>query len=228
MRTIRSFLTLAAFLFLALAAAPGVAPSASAAQSGPAATSSCVNHLFGSGSVTGGKQITFRARLGAPAPAGGVVVLLSSDSAAIPIQGKVIIPEGSQELTFYSATNPVVTTEVATVTATTGDCSASKSVTIKEPVLRSLSVQSVMRSDGLGKVTVCLTGRAAEDIAVDMTTDNESALPAAAFVIPAGKACVSYKADVGSVVDPTAVSVIVTVKGASLSGSTTVRVFEDL
>ena len=170
MRTIRSLLTLAAFLFLTLAAAPAVLPSASAAPSTTAASAPCINHLFGSGSLTGGKQITFRARLGKPAGAGGVIVLLSSDSAAIPVQTKVIIPEGQQELTFQVASAPVAVTEAATVTGTTGDCSASKTVTIKAPVLRSISVQSVMASGGLGKVTVCLTGRAAVAVPVTMST----------------------------------------------------------
>lgn len=228
MRTVRSLLALAAMLFLALAAAPGYAPSAGAAQAVTESGTPCINHLFGSGSQRGGKQVTFRARLGAPAGADGVVLELSSDNAAIPVQRKVIIPEGSQEYTFQVVTNPVVADTAVVVTGTTGDCSASKTVTIKAPVLQSLSVQSVMRSGGLGKVTVCLNGRAAASIPVTMTTSDATALPGASFAIPAGSGCVSYKATVGAVASDTPVTVTVTVGTASKSGSTTVKLFPEV
>ena len=124
----------------------------------PASTVPCVDHLFGSGSATGGHHITFRVRLSAPAPTGGAKIALGSSKAAITVPATVTVPAGATEYTFSAATHPVAADTVVVVSASTGACRVSRSVTVKAPVLRSLSVQTVIRGGGQGKITVCLNG----------------------------------------------------------------------
>ena len=74
-RLVHLFLVAAMF---ATAIVPIVSPA-------KAADAPAVSFLFGSGSQTGGRRITLRVRLAAPAPAGGTTVTLGSSSSAVQI-----------------------------------------------------------------------------------------------------------------------------------------------
>src|SRR6476661_2029033 len=210
-----------------VAGAIGLRSRTGAQVTGPAAsTIPCVDHIFGSGSATGGHHITFRVRLSAPAPTGGAKIALGSSKAAITVPATVTVPAGATEYTFSAATHPVAADTVVVVSAATGACRVSRSVTVKAPVLRSLSVQTVIRGGGQGKITVCLNGATASGgSAVAVNSNRPSILHVpSSIVIPAGKACLSIvvnAANVGSDVPVT----ITAKKGGTLSQPTVVRNF---
>ena len=194
---------------------------------GPAAsTVPCVDHLFGSGSATGGHHVTFRVRLSAPAPTGGVKIAMGSSKAAITVPATVTVPAGATECTFLAATHPVAADTVVVVSASTGVCRVSRSVTVKAPVLRALHVQSVIRSGGQGKITVCLNGATASGgSAVALNSNRPSILPVpSSIVIPAGRACLSIVVTAASVGSDVPVTITAR-KGGTLSQPTVVRNF---
>ena len=198
-----------------------------AQATGPAAgTTSCITFLFGSGSATGGHHVTFRVRLSAPAPAGGANVTMGSSDAAITLPATVTVPAGATEYTFTATTHPVAADTAVVVSAATGACTVSRSVTIKAPVLRALHVQSVIRGGGQGKITVCLNGAtAAGGATVALSSSQPGVLPVpSSIVIPAGKGCLSIVVNASSVGSDVPVTITAT-KGGTLSQPTVVRNF---
>jgi hypothetical protein len=228
MKLIASLCVVIMLALFASVSLPGLGPVVSASETAAIVPSNCVSYLFGSGSTTGGKTVTFRVKLAAPAGAGGTVVNISSNNQAIPVPATVTVAEGLQETTFQVGTNPVATTVSVTVSASAGGCSHARVVVIKAPILRSLSVQSVMRAEGLGKITVCLTGNTAVNTSVALVSSQPAIIGNTDIVIPAGKACFSYKTPVGAVVEDTNVALTVSFAGASLNGSTIVHDFAEV
>ena len=211
-----------------LAGSIGLRGRTEATVTGPvASTFPCVDHLFGSGSATGGHHVTFRVRLSAPAPTGGAKIALGSSNAAITHPGTVTVPAGATDYTFTATAHPVATDMAVVVSASIGTCRVSRSVTVKAPVLRSMSVQSVIRSGGRGKITLCLTGAApAGGTTVTLNSSRPSILPVpATIVVPTGKACLSTVVAAANVGHD--VSVTITAKrGTRLSQPTVVRNFD--
>ncbi|HRA47799.1 MAG TPA: hypothetical protein PK819_07005, partial [Thermomicrobiales bacterium] len=113
----------------------------------------------------------------------------------------VTVPSGETEMTFSASTHPVATDTTVIVTASAGACKVTRSVIVKAPVLRSLSVQTVIRGGGRGKITVCLTGATASGgAAVSLNSNRPSVLPVPSSVtIPTGKACLSIALNAATV-----------------------------
>jgi hypothetical protein len=207
------------------AIARGIEATAQDGPSAPAGATPCLSYLFGSGSATGGKSVSFRVRLTAPAPSGGARVSLSSASPALPMPATVTVPEGALELTFRVTTAPVAIDTRVTVTAAAGGCTRSRVVLVRAPRLRSLSAQSVMRGGGQGKVTVCLTGRApAGGISINVTSNRPSVLflPGPVTISP-GSGCRSLIVEVADVSRDVPVVVTARYDGATRSDGTIVR-----
>ena len=138
----------------------GTLPGFTSFRSSPALAASQLHYLYGSGSTTGGKTISLRVELSEPAPAGGVLVSLASDSALIPVPGSVTVIAGATETTIQVETVPTPVTTDVRVSASYGGVTKSRTVTILKPYLKSISAQSKMRAGGQGKITVNLSGRA--------------------------------------------------------------------
>src|SRR5688572_28088696 len=69
-----------------------------------------LRYLYGSGSVTGGRQISLRVQLTGPARCGGAVVSLSSERPSIiPLPATVTVPAVCTEVTLKATTIPVKT-----------------------------------------------------------------------------------------------------------------------
>ncbi len=222
---IRSFAIIAVFVLTLAVPSSGVPGSVQAAQDNQPAAAGCVSYLFGSGSTTGGKSITLRVKLTAVAGSGGVTVGLSSSDAAITIPATVLVPDGQQDHTFAVSTNPVVSDTSVQVSASSGGCAKGRSVLIKAPILKSLSVQSVMRGGGSGKVTVCMTGPAATALDTSLVSSDTSVLANQTITIPVGKGCKSEAVALAHVASDTAIALSVTYGAGQVDGSTVVRNF---
>lgn len=216
---------------LAIVASPLAYLRVSAQEFGPAAgTTPCASFLFGSGSVTGGRQITLRVQLDAPAPSGGATVSLSSeDSGVISPPATVTVPEGATEsANFRANTSPIADSRNITISASYGGCTVSREVFVRATDLRALYVQSVIRAGGQGKVTICLNGPApAGGASVRLSTNRPSVLTVPSpVVIPAGDGCISVNAAASVVSSDVAVNVIALYDGIKLVTGTIVRNFD--
>lgn len=93
-------------------------------------------------SVVGGSQTVAKITLAAPAPndgSGGTTVTLGSDSVALP-PVTVVVPTGSKNATVGVTTTAVPADTLAHVTATLGRAGCAATLTIKAPVLTSLTI----------------------------------------------------------------------------------------
>ncbi|MFL6286490.1 MAG: hypothetical protein ACJ74Q_25405 [Pyrinomonadaceae bacterium] len=72
------------------------------------------------GNVTSGTNATGTVTLSGPAPAGGALVMLSSNNAAASVPSSVVVPSGLTSASFNVQTNTVTTFVTATLTATYG------------------------------------------------------------------------------------------------------------
>ena len=72
------------------------------------------------GNVVGGNTVVGTINLNGPAPSGGALVALSSDSPAVTLPASVLIPEGQSGATFQVTTNVVTTSTTATLAAVYG------------------------------------------------------------------------------------------------------------
>ncbi|HEU4887567.1 MAG TPA: family 16 glycoside hydrolase, partial [Thermoanaerobaculia bacterium] len=84
------------------------------------ASAAVVALAFSSAAVEAGTGVDATVTLGAPAPAGGAVVTLLSNSPNVRVPVSVTIPAGSTQATFGVATSPVGTTSIGKITAIYG------------------------------------------------------------------------------------------------------------
>jgi hypothetical protein len=88
---------------------------------GGTTTGQLAGFTLSSSSVTGGTPVQGTVSLDAPAPAGGLVVALSSsNSAIVSLPASATIPVGAVSATFTAATSPVSTSSVVTLNGTAG------------------------------------------------------------------------------------------------------------
>ena len=187
-----------------------------------------VYFLYGSGSQLGGRRISLRVRLTSAAPVGGArVVLTSEDPSVIQTPATVTVPAGETELSFSVPSSPIATDRHLRVTAQYGGGTKGREILIRAPDLRALHVQSVIRSGGQGKITVCLNGYApAGGAVVSVFSSNPDALPVPATVtIPAGGSCLSFNVTAASITSEANVRITVRYGGMGLVGETTIRFF---
>ena len=84
-------------------------------------------------SVTAGGSVLGTVLLTASAPAGGAVVLLSSNSTAASVPATVTVPAGSTSATFTVSTTTVGANQTATLTASYSGSSAQATLTVTPP-----------------------------------------------------------------------------------------------
>ena len=86
--------------------------------------------LTSSSTLQGGKTLSGRVNISGTAPAGGVIVTLSSSDASVSPPLTIIVPEGTKTVGFSIPTSAVTVSTAVTLTATTGTTSKSVVVTI--------------------------------------------------------------------------------------------------
>ena len=82
--------------------------------------------------VTGGSTSTGTVRINGPAPAGGLVVTLASNSSSATVPATVTIPAGQNAVTFTVTTLTVTAKTIVQVTATLGTTSKTENLTITQ------------------------------------------------------------------------------------------------
>jgi len=97
----------------------------------PAAAASLSGLTVNPASVTGGTAATGTVTLSGPAPAGGLVVSLSSGNTAVArVPASVTVPAGATSVNFTVTTTAVTANTVVTLTATAGGVTRSAALTV--------------------------------------------------------------------------------------------------
>lgn len=139
--------------------------------------------------VSGGDPATGAVALTGPAPAGGVVVTLSSDNLAAIVPASVTVPEGYTGMNFRIDTLPVNSPVTAGISGTLNDITRSAALTINPLVLFSLSLYpTTLYGGSAAQGAVTLSGLApAGGAVISLSSDNPAAQPPLSVTIPQGK-----------------------------------------
>lgn len=160
-------------------------------------------------SVIGGATATGTVTLNGPAPAGGQTVNLTSANPAASVPASVVVPAGSTSVTFTVGTVPVSSLTTGAISASAPGITKTANFSVKPPILASLAFLPASVKQGLQTTgTVTLSGKAASDFVITLTSGNPSALSVPATVtVPAGSNTATFTATAGNVTVQTAVTI---------------------
>jgi len=181
-------------------------------------------------SVNGGTSATGTVTLGSPAPAGGVVVTLTSSSAAAVVPASVTVAAGARTATFAISTTSVVASTAAVITGSSLGVSKSTTLTVNPAVASvtfstlALNPTSVRGGRANSTATITLSAVTPTALVVNLASSNTAAarVPLTATV-PAGARSVTFT--VTSVLGTTNRTAVIsgTALGVTRSATLTVR-----
>jgi len=139
-------------------------------------------------SVTGGASATGTITLGAPAPASGAELRISSNQSAVNVPAVVHIPAGSTSASFVIGSTPAQQKVTVTITATAGALAKSNTLTMNPAALASVKLQQSSMTGGAAQQgTVLLTGIAPSGgLSVVLSSSNPAIQAPKEVFIPAG------------------------------------------
>ena len=152
----------------------------------PAAVSSISvdpSYVVGSQSAVGTVQLT------SIAPAGGLIINLTSSTSSAKVPSSATVPAGATSSTFIVKTTPVGDFETAKITATSGQQSTTATLVVMPPAIEdiSLSTSTVLGGQSLTG-TVVLDGPApAGGMVVEIQSSTSLATVPATVTVPAGQ-----------------------------------------
>ncbi len=174
------------------------------------------------GTVQGGSADTIRPQLSGPAPAGGLVVALSSDSPLVPVPASVTIPAGSFGTGVPVTTGAVTATTVVDVTATYAGASVTGQLTLAPPdvpVSVSFAPAQTSGTDGSqGTVTLANPGLPTGDTVTLQSSDPTIASVPASTTVGQGTTHGGFTVTTSPVTTTTNVTISATENGVTASG----------
>jgi fibronectin type 3 domain-containing protein len=148
------------------------------------------------GAVSAGDPTTGTIALSAPAPTGGLTVILSSDSPGVAAlaAASVTVPAGATSATFSVTTATATTSATANLSATANGSTQTTQLSVLAHNVSSLALSPRCVPGGTpGTGTVWLTGPAsANGDVVNLASDNAAATVPATVTIPAGMAFATF------------------------------------
>lgn len=149
--------------------------------------------------VVGGNPVQGRVRLLAPAPAGGVTVILSTANPSLvllPSGNQVTVPEGQQSVTFPIGTRGVTTATNVGVTAALLGANRTRTLRILPASLVSISFDPAAVTVGEPTTgTVRLDGEAGANIVINLAVAGAPLVVPPAVTIPAGQRQATFTAN---------------------------------
>ena len=146
--------------------------------------------------VNGGTNATGTITLGSPAPTGGIVVSLSSNSASATVPASVTVAAGASTATFTVTTSSVNAATTATITAVAGTVTKTATLTVNQaPVtfsafsLNPASVRGGVSSTGT--VTLSRASTTATTVTLRSSSATRARVPAS-VTIPAGATSATF------------------------------------
>jgi hypothetical protein len=183
--------------------------------------------------VTGGQSSQGTVTLASPAPAGGVVVALSSSNTAVAtVPTSVSVPAGAASATFTVSTNPVFGSGTwSTITASAGGISRSAILNVNPgappPATATLSSVAVSPTSVAGGTsaqgTVTLTSAApAGGFAVALSSNNAAATVPASVTVAANATSATFTVPTTSVTTSTVATITASAGGVTRTAALTV------
>lgn len=147
--------------------------------------------------VVGGTNATATVNLTSPAPAGGIVVSLSTDNAADSFtQPSVTIPAGATSTQASITSVPVGVNTVTSLIAKYNGVMHNTHLTVEAPSIAGLAIQPQKLPGGSSATgTVKLNGVTATDTVIDVTSSDGAATIAGQVVVPAGGTSTTFTID---------------------------------
>jgi hypothetical protein len=181
--------------------------------------------------VVGGTTVTGTVSLGGPAPAGGALVSLTSNSpsATFPNGNTVLIPAKSQTTTFTISTTAITTPTAVTITGAYHSFKQSGRFTIVPPFSLSSVSFSPFSLIGLyggapATGTVTLSGPASDGTVVNLNSSLPGVVSVpASLSLKAGAKTATFSISAFNVAADTSVVISATLQGATRTGNVTVR-----
>ena len=178
-------------------------------------------------SVTGSKPSKATVAISNPAPAGGVVVTLtSSDTSVATVPATTKIAEGQTSRVVSVVTKAVTTTTTVDISATYDGVTRTRTLTVVAPALKSLSLSPSSFAGGCGQSVgkVTLTGKAPTGgVVVSLTDTNPAAVVPASVTVPDGAVNATFTITAPAVSSSQVGTVTATLAGISKSKGLTVR-----
>lgn len=169
-----------------------------------------------------GAEQRMSVQLTGPAPAGGAQVqLTSSNPSALPVPATVTIPAGiavSSEAILHAG--QVTSATPVTVTATYNGSSATRTITVQPPTLKTDPLQPIVKATGgadmTGRLDLAGGGLApAGGVQVSVTSDSNAATVPASVTIPAGANSTAFTIRTNAVPTTTTVTIRATHAGVT-------------
>ena len=180
--------------------------------------------------VVGGNSSTGTVTLTAAAPAGGVVVSLSSASSAVTVPGSVTVNQGSSSTTFGITTSTVATQTLTTLSASYNGVTKTTTFTVNpaaaSPSLATLTLSPTSVVGGTSTTgTVTLTAPApAGGASVTLASSKPSlASVPASVIVAAGATSASFNVTTATTKRNTSVTISATYSSVTKTATLTVR-----
>ena len=175
-------------------------------------------------SVVGGTSATATVTLNGAAPQGGLTVSLSSSSTNASVPRTLTIAQGENLTSFSVTTAAVSALDIATITASTGQGSATGSLTINPPIPTSLTLSPTSVSGGsLSTGTVTLSTPAPMGgVAVDLSSNFSFVTVPGSVIVTGGSTQASFTVSTSPVSSTSPATITATVGGSSATATLTV------
>jgi IPT/TIG domain/PQQ-like domain len=147
-------------------------------QIGAAAQATLASLVLNPASLVGGNSSIGTVTLSGAAPAGGLVVTLSSNNLAVAVPASVTVPAGASSAAFSATTKAVSSTTTATVAASAGGKTVSATLTVT-PATVAMSLvlnPTILSGGGTSSGVVKLGSPAPAAAAIVTLTSNDSAV----------------------------------------------------
>ncbi|MFZ3210573.1 MAG: N,N-dimethylformamidase beta subunit family domain-containing protein [Terriglobales bacterium] len=176
-------------------------------------------------SVTGGNSSTGTVTLNNPAPTGGAVVSLSSNSASAVVPATATVAAGSTTATFTITTSGVSSVTTADISATYNSVTPTPAaLTINPAALSAVSVNPTTVVGGTASTgTVTLTGPAPTGgILVSLQSNNAAVTVPGSLTVLANTSSITFQATTTAVTTSTPVTITATYAGVNQTATLTV------
>lgn len=167
-------------------------------------------HTIAPTSVKGGTNATGTVVLTAAAPAGGIVVNLSSSNSSITVPSTVTVPQGQASANYTLTTVPVPATFAGTVTATYQSVSKVASLQVRAPAAMAVQLNPAAVNGGnssMGRLLLDQAAPAAMTFSVSSTKPTQALVPST-VVVPQGATFADFQ--VNTVAVPSDTTALIT------------------
>ena len=192
---------------------------------GSAGSAALSTHTINPTSVKGGVSATGTVTLTGNAPAGGIVVNLSSNNSKITVPATVTVLQGQSTANYPITTVPVVSTFTGKVTATYNSVSKEASLQVKAPALISLQLTPKSLIGGgtsVGRLFIDQAAPAPMSVSVSSNKPAQAIVPSV-IGVPQGQTFVDFNINTVSVpVDTNALISCTRVGESSASNTLTI------